>query len=262
MDVQWAVDKGHDHFLAIGLHPFGIGHFQADTNNGKTALAKKFLRDLNKSTPKKNKDAAQIPGIHVQCPPSPNFNMLLSAIFREVDAPCKTTGRIEPKVHQLVRLAPSIGLRIIIIDEFHNLLSGTQKQQSDFLITLKWLTNELRMPIVTMGTRESTRVLQTDPQLANRFRPYVLHPWKDLKEYAKFLAQFYSSMKLTGKNPFNSTKLVNKFLAMSEGLTGESVDLMRVAASLALEKGVETIDINLMDEVDWIMPTNRRDWIG
>ena len=47
-----------------------------------------------------------------------------------------------------MRLLRATGVRILIIDEVHNLLSGAAGQQRRFLNLLRWLGNELQIPLV------------------------------------------------------------------------------------------------------------------
>lgn len=52
----------------------------------------------------------------------------------------------------------------MIIDEVHHLLAGSVREQRQLLNQLKFISNELRMPIVALGTSEALYAMQTDPQ--------------------------------------------------------------------------------------------------
>ena len=45
--------------------------------------------------------------------------------------------------------------RALIIDEIHHLLAGSVREQRSLLNQLKFLSSELRMPIVALGTSEA-----------------------------------------------------------------------------------------------------------
>ena len=70
------------------------------------------------------------------------------------------------------------GVRLLVIDEVQNLLSGSRLQQRRLLNLLRWLGNELQIPLVAVGTAEALHAIQSDDQLANRFTPFGLPPWK------------------------------------------------------------------------------------
>nr|MBF4290468.1 AAA family ATPase [Vibrio anguillarum] len=53
-------------------------------------------------------------------------------------------------------------------------------------------------------------------------------------------------------------KIAFKLLTMSEGLLGELSELLSEAAVMAVETGKEQIDIELLSEIDWMSPTQRK----
>jgi hypothetical protein len=44
-------------------------------------------------------------------------------------------------------------VHLLVIDEVHNLLSGSRLQQRRLLNLLRWLGNELQIPLVAVGHR-------------------------------------------------------------------------------------------------------------
>ena len=44
---------------------------------------------------------------------------------------------------------------MLVIDELHNILAGSPARQREFLALLRFLGNELRIPIVGVGTKEA-----------------------------------------------------------------------------------------------------------
>ena len=79
-------------------------------------------------------------------------------------------------------------VRFLVIDEVHNILSGSRLQQRRLLNLLRWLGNELQIPLVAVGTAEALHAVQSDDQLANRFEPIGLPPWRDGEEYRQLLS--------------------------------------------------------------------------
>lgn len=47
-----------------------------------------------------------------------------------------------------------------MIDELHNLLAGAHAKRAEFLNTLRFLGNELRIPIVGLGTKQAQIAVQ------------------------------------------------------------------------------------------------------
>ena len=63
----------------------------------------------------------------------------------------------------------ALSVRMLVLDEIHNILVGSTLKQKQFLNTLKFLSNELQIPIVAAGTKDALQVTRTDDQIANRF---------------------------------------------------------------------------------------------
>ena len=70
-----------------------------------------------------------------------------------------------------IRLLRAAGVSCLTIDEVHNLLSGSAIQQRRILNLLRWLGNELQIPLIAVGTAEALHAIHSDDQLANRFEP-------------------------------------------------------------------------------------------
>jgi ATP-dependent Clp protease ATP-binding subunit ClpA len=68
----------------------------------------------------------------------------------------------------------AVGMQVLVIDELHNMLAGNSSVRREFLNLLRFLGNELRVPIVGVGTREAYLAIRSDDQLENRFEPLTL----------------------------------------------------------------------------------------
>lgn len=230
----------------------------SDTNNGKTTVCLKFARDMNGTAESDAGERAEVPVLMVQAPAHPDIGGLYDAFLRRLNAPYLATARTDRKYDQVLRLLPQIGVRMIVIDEIHHILAGKVDQRSIFLNSVKALSNELRIPIVAVGTQDALRTFQTDQQLGNRFEPFHIPRWTVGKDYALFLARLCDAMGLQKESNFHSRQLVNRFHTMSEGLTGETWKLMTTAAEAAITSRREMIDTVLMEELVWVAPSERR----
>jgi hypothetical protein len=68
--------------------------------------------------------------------------------------------------------------------------------QRHFLNVIKYLGNELQIPIVAAGTHDAFNAVQSDPQLSNRFEPALLRRWALTDEYLRLLASFEVALPL------------------------------------------------------------------
>lgn len=227
-----------------------------DTNNGKTALAYKFVRDHGplEDSPEYGKR----PVVYLQSPPFADVSGFYDAILRALKAPFRSTGRAQSKWDQLLILLGAVGTRVVIVDEVNNLLVGKIDQRSMVLNSLKSLSNELKISVVALGTQDAVRIFQTDQQLGNRFEPMGIPRWAVSKEYAVFAGRFVQGLQLKQESNFRSKDLVGRIHRMAEGLTGETCKLLALAAEMAVQSGREVIDMETLDQVPWVMPSERR----
>jgi hypothetical protein len=72
-------------------------------------------------------------------------------------------------------------VQMLVIDEVHTLLASTYRQQRILLNTLRYLANELRIPLICAGTADARIALTTDPQLADRFEALNCRSGKTMK---------------------------------------------------------------------------------
>jgi hypothetical protein len=112
-------------------------------------------------------------------------------------------------------------LQVLIIDEIHHVLAGHVAKQRLFLNVLKYLGNELQIPLVGVGTMDALRALHTDPQMANRFEPVALPRWEMNREFQVLLASFERILPLQQPSRLAEPALAARLLALSEGTIGE-----------------------------------------
>jgi hypothetical protein len=154
------------------------------TNNGKTMIVEKFRRA---HPPIEAADAtggvAVIPVVKVQMPAGPDENRFFGAILDALGMPFSPRDRVAAKQDTAVRVMRTTGARVLVIDELHNILSGACHQQRRLLNLLRWLGNELQIPLVGVGTAEALRAIRSDDQLGNRFEPFALPLWSEDEAY-------------------------------------------------------------------------------
>ena len=81
-------------------------------------------------------------------------------------------------------------IRILALDEVNFAEGGTAAKQKRFLNAIRYLSNELRISLVCLGTEEMMRVIRSVPAVENRFPPVVLPQWHSDNEFRKLLASF------------------------------------------------------------------------
>ena len=229
------------------------------TNNGKTMITEKFRRSHpGREATTTETGTAEVSVLRVQMPPAPNERRFFSAVLGALGAPDRAADHLVVKQDLAMRLLRATQVRILIIDEAHNLLSGAASQQRRFLNMLRWLGNELQIPLVAVGTAEALRAIQSDDQLANRFSPFPLPLWGDGEEYRRLLNSLEALLPLRRPSGLAEPSLANSILTASEGVLGEIVTLVTSAAAMAVASGEETITERMLDRTGFVVPSRRK----
>ena len=226
------------------------------TNNGKSMLIEKFRRN---HPPVSRPDREEIPVLVVQMPSDPSIGRFYTVLLAATGAPLRAG---HPRVADLEQVALRVlrmaGVRVLVIDELHNLLSGRGDRRREFLSLLRFLGNELRIPLVGAGTREAYLAIRSDDQLENRFAPFVLPRWEPGTEACSLLASFAASFPLRRPSPIAATEMAAYLLTRSEGTIGELAALLTEAAAAAIESGEEAINQRTLLMAGYAGPTERR----
>jgi ATP-dependent Clp protease ATP-binding subunit ClpA len=228
-----------------------------DTNNGKTMIVNRFQHQ-HSATDNPGGEHVIVPVLLVQAPPVPDEGRFYANILEALAAPYRARGPAGERQMQVIHLLRTIGVQLLIIDEIHHILSGPINRQRQFLNVLKYLGNELKIPLVGVGTIDAVRAIQTDPQLANRFEPVALRRWQMNRDWQMLLASFERILPLRKPSQLAELSTATALLAWSEGTIGELASLLRTAAIAAIEAGEECISERLLKRIDWTPPSSRR----
>lgn len=227
------------------------------TNNGKTMIIEKFRR-MHSSSQSENSDIEELPVVVVQMPSDPSVARFYSMLLYVLNAPTRARSRVIELESLTLKIMQKIKVRLLVIDEVHNILAGSSTAQREFLNLIRFLGNQLKIPIVCVGTKDAYFAIRSDDQLENRFEPLTLPLWQDDAEFASLLLSFSSTLPLRRPSMLDTPDLVRFILDKSEGTIGEITTLLIRAAIVAIESGEEAINRNILTLVDYESPTDRR----
>jgi hypothetical protein len=227
-----------------------------EPNNGKTTIARRFYSLCGEPYVRDLDDQGVKPIILAEAPPSADEKGLYVAILREFFTPHRTTDPVIKLRYQVVHLVREFNTKLIMIDEFHSLLSGSARKQREVMNALKFLCNELAIPVVGVGTLDAVRVLHTDPQHASRFEVISLPLWKPDEEFQQLLERFESFLPLKKASKLYERKLAMLLHSISEGNLGDLHGLLIECTIAAITSGKEYIDEEIIKSKSWIKPTS------
>lgn len=225
------------------------------TNNGKSMIIERFRRQ---HPPDHTADIEHISVLCVQMPSDPSVPRFYTAVLAALGSPLGPRRRV-PELEQLaLSVMRSVGVRVLVIDELHNVLAGRADVRREFLNLLRFLGNELRIPLVGVGTREAYLAIRSDDQLENRFEPLTLPLWEANADVRSLLASFASSFPLHRHSDLDTEDMTRYLLARSEGTIGELASLLTEAAVTAVDSGEESISHRTLSMVEYDGPSIRR----
>jgi type II secretory pathway predicted ATPase ExeA len=228
-----------------------------ETNAGKTMLANRFVQ-LHPACDHPDGAVVEVPVLAIQAPPGPDESRFYHGIFEALCAPYQPRERVAKQQFQVLRLLKQIDLRLFIIDEIHNIITGRVSKLRQFLNVLRYLSNELQIPLVGLGTQEALRAIQADPQLANRFTPIPLPRWRMGRDFLRLLARFERTLPLRRPSRLIDARVARTLLVLSEGSLGELSALLNAAAIYAVKSGTEQINEPVLAAIDWVPPSEHR----
>ena len=227
------------------------------TNNGKTMIVEKFRRQ---HLPYESEDRSHeiVPVLMVQMPSDPTIKRFYSAIIAALGSPIAIYQSIIKHEMIALKLLRATQTRMLIIDEIHNILAGNTHKQREFLNILRFLGNELQLPIVGVGIKDAYLAIRSDDQLENRFEPLILPLWDNDHEFMRLLASFQSVLPLRNPSDLLDNNIRALILTRSEGSIGEIASLLTKATCAAIRSGKEYIDQEILEQTDYRSPTERR----
>lgn len=227
------------------------------TNNGKSMIIEKFRRKHMSAAPKDAK-VDMYPVLVVEMPSTANQKRFYSMVLDALNAPYRPTDLLPKLESQALKLLVTTGVRVLVIDEIHNVLTGSNIQVDAMFNLLRFLGNKMKISLVAVGVKKAFLAIHSDEQLANRFEPFMLPRWQDDEEMDDLLASFEMLLPLRQPSNLTAPNKKAKILAMSEGILGEVATILARSATLAITSGKECIDMATLDQIRFIPPSLRQ----
>lgn len=229
-----------------------------DTNNGKTSIVNEFQK-RHPGSDRPEDEASQIPVVVVQMPPVPDERRFYRVILRHLRIPHGENENAQRMHERLCGILPKLGVRMLVLDEIHNILAGGPKSQERFLTGLRWFCNDLQLPVVGVGTPAALNAIVTDPQLDNRFKRVPLQRWSYGMDFKGLLNSFEMVLPLRQASDLRKPELARRLFDMSGAVIGELVTIVNEAAIHAIGCGEERITLEILETLGFTAPDQRRD---
>lgn len=223
-----------------------------ESNSGKTTILHEFKRRFGEPYVD---DGAVVPVCLIQAPPSAHEKELYLCILNAYVLPFRYSDSAAKLRFQVLHTLRELHTKILIIDEAHSMLSGTARQQRQIMLCIKYLCNELRIPIVLAGTKDAIRILHTDSQHASRFDVAEIPVWQNDKSFKRLLSSFEKILPLKQPSKLTHPEKIGLIHSISGGNLGNVKRLINECAVDAIKSGEERITTQMIKDKSWLKPT-------
>lgn len=151
-----------------------------------------------------------------------------------------STSEAEMILHDTLR---KMNCRLLILDELQDVLGSNRSEQQRVLEVIKHMMNELKLPILGLGTEAAREGFGTDAHLAARFKALPLPTWKADDDFANFLAAYERSLPLRKPSNLSHPDVMRHLLAAGSGILDEMLKIIKPAAINAIASKKERITL-------------------
>ncbi|WP_460500260.1 TniB family NTP-binding protein [Hymenobacter agri] len=218
-----------------------------DIDSGKTALLERFT-ELHPEV--ENSDGTrQHPALLVRAPLRADEQLFYMNILNVLRVPFPPQENVRNRHGRVVAMMVKANVRMLLIDEIHNLLAGSHRAHYDFLNLLRDLASKLRIPIVGAGIETAYNALQYDKQLESRMPVVRLVPWQFNDDFFRLLSSYEGRLPLKHPSGLVNDPLARTLFDICQGSMGGLYTILKKATVEAIRSGQERVTVAIVKHV-------------
>ncbi len=210
-----------------------------DSGMGKTMIMKRF-RDQHPPSFNSVTGKVKTPVLAMEMTSRPGERRFYAELLTLLGAPQRPRTDIAQMEQAALRIMEAIGVQVLVIDEVHNILAGTYREQRIVLNTLRFLSNRLQISLVCFGVNDAREAIGGDVQLARRFEQFTLSRWAANEQFEILIALILRNTPLRLPSVL-TVKSLRRMLQITEGITANIFHTINSLAIDAIESGQERI---------------------
>ena len=222
--------------------------------SGKTMIARAIERRYPPIAAEGSK-AASLPVLTIEMTGAREARALYDRILTELGVPDPKRYVGSDRERMVLKLCRAANLRLLVVDEIQDILTSTARQQRIALDTIKFLMNQLSLPVLALGTAQAPDAMQVDEHLNARFTYRSLPVWKQDPYLVNFLDALERVLPHKQPSQLSSLPITTVLLRLSDGVLDPMMRLITYAAAHAVESGTEQITPQLLERARVEMPT-------
>jgi hypothetical protein len=238
-----------EHLEKLLLHPrttrMPSVAIYGDSGMGKSMLVEKFKSDHVPSFDAQS-GRTQTKLLVVELAGRPTERRLYAQILTAVGAPHNPRATIVDLEQSALSQLDALGVQVLVLDEIHNLLAGSWREQRVILNTMRFLSNQLKISLVCFGISEARQAIGGDVQLARRLDVITLPRWTANKEFEQLVLSIIRNFPLRQPSVLTARGL-RRILQVSGGVTARIFQMLNNVAIKAIEDGSECVTDDAID---------------
>jgi hypothetical protein len=176
----------------------------------------------------------------------PGERRFYAELLTILGAPQRPRADIAQMEQAAFRIMEAIGVQILVVDEVHNILAGSYREQRIVLNTLRFLSNRLQISLVCFGVNEAREAISGDVQLARRFEQITLNRWIADEQFEALVASILRNTPLHNPSVL-APKSLRRMLQITEGITANIFHMINNLAVDAIETGTERLTDEMLE---------------
>ena len=210
-----------------------------DSGMGKTMIMQRF-RSEHPPVFDVVAGIEQTPVLALQMIGRPSERRFFAQLLAAAGAPRSSRCDIVELEQTALRVLRTIGVKVLVINEVHNILAGPRREQRIMLNTLRFLSNELNLSLVCLGVGDAREAISGDIQLARRIDEMQLPRWVANEEFETLVALILRNLPLR-KPSLLTAGALRRILQVTDGVSARIFRVLNELAIDAIVTGAEEI---------------------
>jgi len=211
----------------------------AHSGMGKTMLVEKFRR-ANPPIVDTFAGSEVVPVLSISLSSKPSERRIYAQLLSSAGVSIRNAMTLVEMEVRALTLLKQLKVRVIVIDEVHNLLAGSPREQRVILQLFRHLSNELKASLVCLGIADAREAIAGDTQLARRLDQIVLPRWKADEEFQGLVVGILRSLPLRRPSALTAQSL-RTLARATDGITAKVFYMLNELAVEAVRSGNEQI---------------------
>ncbi len=190
----------------------------SDSNNGKTHTLRKFSDEMWCHFGPDH-GSSRIPIISIQAPVYGVRRDLFSSFARALCIPVTPRTKGDLIRLRIMEAMEEAKVRAICVDELHHVLPGGPHRQRVILDDIKYMSNELMIPVFMAGTAHAQHLVARDDQYNERFPALGMPRWNQDRDFQRLLRVIENHLQVP-EDSFSNPEHSDLVWKHSRGLIG------------------------------------------